>query len=107
MKQIYKKILNEEIKNTKQKIVSLLILCFLFSMILSTVKVSQAAGDNTNLIQNIIAGSLGVTAPDNLEFTDITLNGSNQNSNVYLDGVAVTDSRGGEREWESWAAVEC
>lgn len=87
----------KEIKNIKQQIVSVLILFFLFLMIFATVNVGWAANvANTNLAQNILAGTLDMTAPANLNFTNVILNGSNQNSNTNLNGVQVTDYRGGD-----------
>lgn len=88
---------NKEIKTIKQQIISVLIIFFMFLMIFSTVKVGLAANTgDTNLVQNIVSGSLDMTAPDSLDWTDVTLNGSQQYSNVYLDGVNVVDYRGGD-----------
>ncbi len=87
----------KEIKTIKKQIVSVLIVFFMFLMIFSTVNVGFAANTgNTDLAQNILAGSLDLTAPSGLNWTDVTLNGSNQNSNVNLDGVNVVDYRGGD-----------
>ena len=86
----------KEIKIIKEQIVAALILFFMFVMIFSTVNLGFAANvANTNLAQNILAGTLDMTAPGNLNFTNVILNGSNQNSNTNLNGVNVTDYRGG------------
>lgn len=88
---------NQEIKTIKEQIVAVLILFFMFVMIFSTVNVGFAANvANTNLAQNILAGTLDMSAPGNLNFTNVILNGSNQNSNTNLNSVQVTDYRGGD-----------
>lgn len=88
--------LNQEIEVIKKQIVSVLILFFMFVMIFSTVNVGLAANTGTtNLAQNILAGSLDMTAPSNLNFTNVTLTGSQQYSNTNLNGVNVVDYRGG------------
>ncbi|MBZ9569749.1 WxL domain-containing protein [Patescibacteria group bacterium] len=85
-----------EIKTIKKQIISVLILFFMFVMIFATVNLGLAANNaDTNLAQNIISGTLDMTAPGNLNWTNVILNGSNQNSNTNLDGVNVTDYRGG------------
>lgn len=87
----------KEIKIIKKQIISVLILSFLFVMIFATVNVGFAANAaNTTLAQNILAGTLDTTAPANLNFTNVTLSGAQQYSNTYLDGVNVTDYRGGD-----------
>jgi len=87
----------QEIKIIKKQIVSALIVFFMFLMIFSTINVGFAANTgNTTLAQNIIAGSLDMTAPANLNWTNVTLNGSQQYSNSTLNGVVVTDVRGGD-----------
>ena len=87
--------INQEIKIIEKQIVSALILVFMFVMIFSTVNVGLAANTGaTNLAQNILAGSLDMTAPGNLNFTNVTLNGSQQYSNTNLNGVNVVDYRG-------------
>jgi len=88
--------INQEIEIIKKQIVSVLILFFMFVMIFSTVNVGLAVNTaNTNLAQNILAGSLDMTAPAQLNFTDVSLNGSQQYSNTNLNGVNVVDYRGG------------
>lgn len=88
--------LKQEIKFAKQQILSALILFFMFLMIVSTIKVGQAATNDTNLVQNLISGTLDMVAPSNLNWTDVTLNASQQYSNTNLNAVNVTDYRGGD-----------
>jgi len=89
-------LIKNEIKIIKKQIISILILSFMFVMIFSTVNVGLAANTgDSNLAQNILSGSLDMTAPGNLNFTNITLNGSQQYSNTNLDDVNVVDYRGG------------
>lgn len=89
-------IIKKEIEVIKKQIVSVLVLSFMFLMIFSTVNVGLAANTGTtNLAQNILAGTLDMSAPSQLNFTNVTLNGSQQYSNTNLNGVNVTDYRGG------------
>jgi len=89
----------KEIKIIKKQIISVLILFFMFVMIFSTINVGWAAENDTNLAQNITAGSLGMASPGNLNFTNIALTDSQQNSNTNLNGVNVTDYRGSAAGW--------
>lgn len=86
--------INQEIEIIKKQIISTLILFFAFLMIFSTVNMSFGATNTTTLAQNIVSGSLDLSAPGNLNFTNIILNGSQQYSNTNLNGVNVTDYRG-------------
>lgn len=87
----------KEMKVIKQQIISALIIFFMFVMIFSTVNVGFAADTgNTNLSQVINAGSLDITAPGNLNWTNVTLNNAQQYSNTNLNGVVVSDARGGD-----------
>lgn len=88
--------IKKEIEIVKKQIVSVMILSFVFAMVFSTVNTGLAANTGTtNLAQNILAGTLDMTAPSQLNFTNVTLNGSQQYSNTNLNGVNVTDYRGG------------
>jgi hypothetical protein len=89
-------IIKKEIEIIKKQIISVVILSFAFVMIFSTVNVGLAANTgDTNLAQNILAGTLDMAAPSQLDFTNVSLNGSQQYSNTNFNGVNVTDYRGG------------
>ena len=74
--------IKKEIKILKQRILSFLVMVFMFVMIFSIVNVGMAANtDETTLAQNITAGSLDAVVTASLEWSDIAVPGSATNSN--------------------------
>lgn len=92
--------IENEIKIVKQKIISVLIIFFMFVMVFSIVKVGLAANqDTTSLAQNITAGTLDVVVNTTLEWASIAVPLVATNSNADFDGVNVADSRGSYLGW--------
>lgn len=91
----------------KQKIVAVLIATFMFVMIFGTVGTKFSLGadaDNTNLIQNFVAGVLSMETPESLGFADITV-GIATNSLANMDYVNFRDYRGGSGNWSLTASM--
>ena len=92
--------IKKEIKIIKKRILSFLVIVFMFIMIFSVVNVGMAANtDQTSLSQNITAGSLDAVVTATLEWADLAVPGLATNSNAVLSGVNVSDSRG---NWAGW-----
>lgn len=90
----------KEIKLLKKKIISFLIVVFMFVMVFSIVNVGMAANTGTSTAtQNINAGTLAIVVTSTLAFTNYTLLATTGFSNADLDGVNVTDSRGSLAGW--------
>ncbi|OGI27965.1 MAG: hypothetical protein A2184_02600 [Candidatus Moranbacteria bacterium RIFOXYA1_FULL_44_7] len=87
-------------KQIKQKIFAVLIATFMFTMLFGAVSVrnSLAVDDATNLIQNFVAGTLGIESPASLGFVDLTI-GIAANSHANMDYVNFRDYRGGSGNW--------
>lgn len=85
----------------KQRIVATLVTAFMFIMISGCYNVpSLHAGTTwyTNLVQNIVAGSLNIDSMSNLGFNDITV-GVATNSLANLEVVNMQDWRGNGQGW--------
>ncbi len=94
--------MKSNIQTIKQKIFSTLILFFALVMIFGQMEVSKAANqDNSELYQNLIAGSLDITA----ENTNISFNNANagmaSNSLMNMNNIQVTDYRGSSAGWSA------
>lgn len=87
-------------KQIKQKIIAVLVATFMFVMLYGTISIKNSLGvdDTTNLIQNFIAGTLGIESPASLGFSNLTI-GVAANSHANMDYVNFRDYRGGSGNW--------
>ena len=85
-----------------QKIFSTLIIAFTLIMVFGSLEVSRAANTaNSELYQNITAGSLDIAAQNtNISFGNIAA-GYSQNSAINMNNVLVTDYRGTGAGWSA------
>ncbi len=85
-----------------QKIFSTLIIAFTLIMVFGSLEVSRAANTaNSELYQNITAGSLDIAAQNtNISFGNIAA-GLLQNAAINMNNVLVTDYRGTGAGWSA------
>jgi len=98
-----KKYMGAKIKETKQKIVAVIIILFMFMMVAGSLEIKQfvlaANTDTTNMFQNIVAGTLDMDAVASAAFNNITA-GTSDNSMANLEVVNVRDYRGTGAGWQ-------
>jgi len=84
----------------EQKIVATVVVAFMFSMMFGSLNLpgASAAVTNTNLIQNIVAGTFGHGALTNVVFPNITI-GSATNSTSNMTMTTAWDLRGSGAGW--------
>ena len=84
----------------KQKIVATTVVLFMLFMLFGSLDLPNvsAVGTTTNLIQNVLAGSLGHSAMQNLVFSDITI-GVPSNTTANLSPTNAWDYRGTGVGW--------
>ncbi|MDD5342449.1 MAG: WxL domain-containing protein [Patescibacteria group bacterium] len=89
-------------KGIKQKIFSTLIIFAVLAMMFGSMEISRAANTaNSELYQNIVAGSLDITAQNsNISFANVNA-GTAVNSAVNFNNVKVTDYRGSGAGWSA------
>ncbi|MDD5342450.1 MAG: hypothetical protein PHI73_03905 [Patescibacteria group bacterium] len=94
--------LSKKIKIIQQKIFSTLIIFFVLGMIFGSMEVSRAANTaNSELYQNIVAGSLDISAQNsNVSFNNVNA-GTNFNSRMNVNNIKVTDYRGSGAGWSA------
>ncbi|MDD5567426.1 MAG: hypothetical protein PHH01_04500 [Patescibacteria group bacterium] len=94
--------LSKKIKIIQQKIFSTLIIFFVLGMIFGSMEISRAANQaNSELYQNIVAGTLDITAQNsNISFNNINA-GTAANSLMNFNNVKVTDYRGSGAGWSA------
>jgi len=85
----------------KQQIIATLVIIFMFVMITGSFNVANllAASTSTNLIQNFVAGTLGISAPYNVVFNQINVSQA-ANSLANMDTVNMWDLRGSGAGWD-------
>lgn len=98
------KIMGSKIKETKQKIVAIVIILFMFLMVATSLEIKQVMAENnqTNLLQNITTGTLTITAFPNVGFNDVAA-GTGVNSLANLAVINVRDYRGTGDGWDASA----
>lgn len=98
-----KKYMGAKIKETKQKIVAVIIILFMFMMVAGSLEIKQfvlaANTDTTNMFQNIVAGTLDMEAVTSAAFNNITA-GVSDNSMANLSLMNVRDFRGTGAGWQ-------
>ena len=97
--------LRQQLIITKQKIIVTFIMFFMFSMVFTSFEMNkvQAATDvNTEVYQNIVAGSLYVDAMASLSFADVTA-GTTQNTEANMTVLNIGDGRGTSAGWTTSA----
>jgi hypothetical protein len=84
----------------KQKIVATTVMLFMLFMLFGSLNLPgvSATGTNTNLIQNVVAGTFGHGALTNIVFSDITV-GSATNSGSNMTMTTAWDLRGSGAGW--------
>jgi hypothetical protein len=86
----------------KQQIIATLVIVFMFVMITGSFNVADllaATTSTTNLIQNIVAGTLGIQAPYNIVFNQVNVSQA-ANSLANMDTVNMWDYRGSGAGWD-------
>jgi len=94
-------------KQTKQKIIAVLIVTFMLTMVFGTLDLPFGLAANqslSNLIQNFVGGELSMEAPSSLGFNNLSV-GVAANSLANMDYVNFRDYRGSGAGWSVSATM--